>query len=215
MLYGRTVSLEKLDLRRHGRHLFEAYSADAQGAIWDYLPYGPFDAQSDLEECYGALSAAGDPLFYAVVPSGSRKPEGVASFLNIVPAHGSIEIGHINFSPTLQNTCAATEALFLMMRHAMDDLGNRRLEWKCNNLNEGSKIAALRLGFTFEGVFRQHMVVKGRNRDSAWFSILNTEWPELRAAFQNWLDPQNFGEDGTQKTRLSSLTKKALDGLKR
>ncbi len=215
MLFGRHVSLEKLDVRRHGQQLFQAFSQDQAGRIWDYSTIGPFEVQAAFDECYGALSARGDPLFYVVLPSDSRKPEGVAAFLNISPPHGTIEIGYIVFSPELQNTSAATEALFLMMRHAMDELGIRRLEWKCNALNDASKRAAERLGFAFEGIFRQHMVVKGRNRDTAWFSLLDKEWPPIRAAFLEWLDADNFDGDGAQIKRLSALTKKARRGLKR
>lgn len=210
VLFGATVTLEKLDLARHADGLWQTFSADKPGAIWSYLPYGPFEGQAELERCYKALSDAGDPLFYAIIPRASRVPAGVASYLNIVPQHGSIEIGHINLSPELQHTRAATEALFLMMRHAMDDLGNRRLEWKCNALNAASRSAAERLGFTFEGIFRQHLVVKGRNRDSAWFSLLDGEWPHVRGAFLDWLKDDNFTAKGAQKTALSELTQSAL-----
>ncbi|MGI9481786.1 MAG: GNAT family N-acetyltransferase [Hyphomicrobiales bacterium] len=213
MLYGASVVLQKLDMNVHGEDLWQAFSVDEKGAIWDYLPYGPFASRSGLDECYGQLGACGDPLFYAIVPNSSGRAEGVASYLNIVPANGTIEIGHINLAPSLQRTYEATEALFLMMRHAMDDLGNRRLEWKCNANNAASCRAAERLGFTFEGVFRQHIVVKGRNRDSAWFSIIDKEWPGLREAYFAWLKPENFSREGKQKKALSKLTKAALKAI--
>jgi RimJ/RimL family protein N-acetyltransferase len=210
MLYGTSVNLQKLDMQVHGDDLWHAYSADKAGAIWDYLPYGPYEDPAGLVAGYEALSSGSDPFFYAILPKPSNRAEGVASYLNIVPGHGSIEIGHINLSPSLQRTRAATEALFLMMRHAMDELGNRRLEWKCNGLNARSRRAAERLGFTFEGVFRQHFIAKGRNRDSAWFSIIDKEWPPLRAAFLTWLNDDNFDDAGKQKTSLSKLTRAAL-----
>ncbi len=210
VLFGATVTLEKLDLARHGDGLWQAFSADKAGAVWTYLPYGPFEGQAEFERCYKVLSDSGDPLFYAIIPRATRVPAGVASYLNIVPQHGSIEIGHINLSPALQHTREATEALFLMMRHAVDDLGNRRLEWKCNALNAASRSAAERLGFTFEGIFRQHLVVKGRNRDSAWYSIVDGEWPHLREAFLTWLNDDNFTAKGAQKKALSELTQAAL-----
>ncbi|MEM7429841.1 MAG: GNAT family protein [Pseudomonadota bacterium] len=215
MLFGRHVSLERLDPKRHGRQLFTAFSADEEGAIWEYSTIGPFQSEAELIERYGALCARGNPLFYAIVPGDSRKAEGVAAFLNIAPGHGSIEIGYIVLGPALQNTTTATEALFLMMRHAMDDLGNRRLEWKCNTLNKASRTAAERLGFAYEGTFLQHMVVKGRSRDTAWYSLLDGEWPPMRAAFLEWLDEKNFNHDRSQKKRLSALTKKARRTMKR
>jgi len=209
MLYGTSVTLQKLDMQVHGEGLWQAYSADKAGAIWDYLPYGPFANQAELVSGYEKLSAGNDPFFYAIIAKSSGRVEGVASYLNIVPVHGSIEIGHINLAPSLQKTRAATEALFVMMRHAMDDLGNRRLEWKCNALNAGSRRAAERFGFTFEGVFRQHFIAKGRNRDSAWFSIIDKEWPPLREAYLTWLKDENFDARGKQKIPLSKLTQKA------
>ncbi len=146
------------------------------------------------------------PLFFAVVEQASGVAAGMASWLNIVPANGTIEIGHIWFAPALQRTRAASEAIFLMMRHAFEELGYRRLEWKCDALNQGSMRAARRFGFSYEGTFRQHMIVKGRNRDTAWFALLDRDWPQQRAAFERWLAPDNFDEDGRQRVALSALT---------
>ena len=144
-------------------------------------------------------------MFFAIVDLASGAASGMASYLNIVPANGCIEIGHIWFAPPLQKTRAATEAIFLMIRHAFEDLAYRRVEWKCNSLNEASKRAARRFGFTYEGTFRQHMVIKGRNRDTAWFAMLDHEWPAIRAAFERWLDPDNFDAAGRQRKSLAAL----------
>jgi RimJ/RimL family protein N-acetyltransferase len=202
---GRFCTLEPLDAARHARSLFDANAADAEGRAWTYLPYGPFPTRADYEAWAEGASASSDPLFFAVVRATDGRAVGIASFLRIDPRSGSIEIGHIHFSPLLQRTAAATEALFLMMREAFR-LGYRRLEWKCDALNEASRRAAQRLGFSFEGIFRQARVVKGRNRDTAWYSIVDGEWPALEAAFAQWLDPANFDADGVQLTSLSALT---------
>jgi RimJ/RimL family protein N-acetyltransferase len=152
------------------------------------------------------MQASEDPLFFAIEAEGA--PQGVTSYLRITPEHGVIEIGHIWFGSPLQRTRAATEAIYLMARHAFDDLGYRRLEWKCNALNEPSRRAAERFGFTFEGVFRKHMLVKGKNRDTAWYAIVDDDWPAIRAAFERWLAPENFDEHGVQRERLGKLLRK-------
>ncbi len=173
--------------------------------MWTYLPYGPF---ADFAAYRGWIEAkwlGNDPLLFALVDAASHQAVGVASYLRIDPPAGSIEVGHLGYSPLLQRTPAATEAMFLLMAQAFA-LGYRRYEWKCDALNEPSRAAALRLGFTFEGLFRQATVVKGRNRDTAWYSILDSEWPALRTAFECWLAPENFGPDGRQRQRLSELT---------
>jgi RimJ/RimL family protein N-acetyltransferase len=170
--------------------------------LWDYLPYGPFD-RGEWHEWFAASAASSDPFFFALVVQGV--PRGQASYLRIEPEHRVIEIGHIALGPALQRTAAATEALFLLARHVFDELGYRRLEWKCNALNARSCRAAERLGFTFEGIFRQHMIVKGKNRDSAWYSIIDGEWPDCRAAFERWLDPANFDGTGRQRRSLGEL----------
>lgn len=204
---GRYVRLEPLDPERHGRALFEASHADpaASELLFRHLPYGPFASLGEFRAWLERCAASSDPLFFAVVDKESSSARGMASYLRIVPEHGVIEIGHIWFAPSLQRTRAATEAIYLMSRHAFDDLGNRRLEWKCDSLNEPSRRAAARFGFTYEGVFRQHLVVKGRNRDSAWFSILDGEWPRVRAAYEAWLAPDNFDDAGVQRRSLATI----------
>jgi RimJ/RimL family protein N-acetyltransferase len=205
-LIGTTVRLEPLDPERHAVPLFAAsHDGGAAEQIFRYLPYGPFLNFDDFRSWLAERAASSDPYFVSIVDPGSGTPQGMASFMRMAPEHGVIEIGHIWFSPALQRTRMATEAIYLMARHSFDDLGYRRLEWKCDALNEPSRRAADRFGFTFEGVFRQHMVIKGRNRDSAWFSILDGEWPLVRAAFEAWLAPENFDADGRQLQPLAAI----------
>jgi RimJ/RimL family protein N-acetyltransferase len=205
-MQGAYVRLEPVEVATHGASLHRlAHARPEDAALWTYLAYGPFADQSAFERWLGERARSEDPLFFAIVESASGAASGMASYLNIEPAMGCIEIGHIWFAPPLQRTRAATEAIFLMMRHVFDDLGYRRLEWKCNALNAASMRAARRFGFTYEGTFRQHMVVKGRNRDTAWFSLLDREWPQIRAAFERWLAPSNFDPDGHQRTSLGTL----------
>jgi RimJ/RimL family protein N-acetyltransferase len=185
--------------------LFEA-SRDER--IWTYLPYGPPSGPEELWGIYADADAGDDPLFFTLARLPGEAPQGIASYLRITPEHGVIEIGHIWFGTPLQRTTAATEAIYLLARHAFDELGYRRLEWKCNALNAASRRAAERFGFTFEGVFRHHMVVKGRNRDSAWYSIVDDEWPQVREGFERWLDPANF-DDGRQRQTLTELRRPA------
>lgn len=201
VLEGARVQLAPLDPARHAAGLFAAQQGDP--TIWDYLPYGPFADEAALTEHLQAQAVTDDPRFYAVVVDGAA--QGIVSFLRIEPAHGCIEIGHIWFGAPLQRTPAATEAIFLLAREAFEGLGNRRLEWKCNAANARSRAAAERFGFTFEGVFRQHMIVKGSNRDSAWFSIVDGEWPAVREGFEAWLDAANFDADGRQRRSLASV----------
>jgi RimJ/RimL family protein N-acetyltransferase len=206
VLRGARVRLEPLDPERHAAALFEA--AQGEGAdplLWRYFGYGPFADAADYRAWTVASAASDDPLFLAVVDAATGRPSGVVSFLRMEPAHGCIEIGHIWFGARLQRTPAATETIYLLARHAFDDLGNRRLEWKCDAENARSRRAAERFGFTFEGIFRQHMVQQGRNRDTAWFSLLDREWPAARAAFEAWLAPENFGPDGRQRCTLAEL----------
>lgn len=202
---GRYCALEPLSGKAHSKSLYAAYGQDKTGANWTYLPYGPFQDPEHFHAWVTEQSEKLDPLFLAVVEGTTGAAVGVTSFLRITPSMGSIEIGHIHFSPQLQGTPAATEALHLMLK-LIFSLGYRRCEWKCDALNKASRNAALRLGFIFEGVFRQAGVVKGRNRDTAWFSILDQEWPALDRAFQAWLEPENFSSSGSQKQRLSELT---------
>lgn len=203
---GRFVRLEPLDPARHAAELYAASHGVPNGErIWDYLPYGPFDSVDELSSWLEKLAPSDDPLFFAIRDLQSGKTLGMASYLRIVPDHAVIEIGHIWFAPALQKTPAATEAIFLMLRHALDDLGYRRMEWKCDALNAGSRRAATRFGFSFESIFYQAVVVKGLNRDTAWFSILDYEWPAIRASFERWLSPENFDASGQQRTSLREL----------
>ncbi len=184
----------------HASDLFAAFSADDQ--IWDYLPYGPYAELEGLEEWLLATTQGQDPQFYSFIDLSSGKALGVASLMRITPDHGVVEVGHINMSVALQRTVMATEGIYLLMRHCMDDLGYRRFEWKCNALNEGSKRAAERYGFSYEGTFRQANVFKGHSRDTAWFSFLDNEWPQIRAGFEAWLSPDNFDAQGQQVRSL-------------
>jgi RimJ/RimL family protein N-acetyltransferase len=202
-LRGRYVTLEPLQAERHTAALWEAVRG--QDELWTWLADGPFSTESELREAIALKQAATAAVFLAVVPAATGKAAGYASYMRIEPAHGVIEVGNILLSSGLQRTTAATEAMYLMARHAFDNLGYRRYEWKCNAQNQPSRRAALRLGFTFEGIFRQHMVVKDRSRDTAWFSILDHEWPERKAAFEAWLAPANFDESGRQRQTLSEI----------
>ncbi len=206
-LSGRYAELERLDPGRHAADLFAANRAD--DAIWDYLPYGPFGDEGAYRDWVAGMAAGADPMFYAIRNRETGRWAGVASWLRVAPEAGSIEVGHINYSPELQRTPAATEAMFLMMRWVFE-AGYRRYEWKCNALNLGSRRAAQRLGFSYEGVFRQAGVVKGRNRDTAWFACIDKEWPALEEAFQTWLAAGNFDADGRQRQSLGVLTAPVL-----
>jgi RimJ/RimL family protein N-acetyltransferase len=208
-LAGRYCRVEPLDPARHAVDLFRANALDAAGRNWTYTSYGPFstfDAYRDWMTSYGL---GDDPLFHAIVDSASGRAIGVASYMRIDPRSGSIEVGHINYSPLLQRKPAATETMYLMMKRAFE-LGYRRYEWKCDALNAPSRAAAQRLGFSFEGVFRQATVYKGRSRDTAWYAAIDSEWPELERAFLRWLDPANFDAQGNQHLRLSDLTAPTL-----
>jgi RimJ/RimL family protein N-acetyltransferase len=182
----------------------DLFAVGQDPAIWTYLPYGPYTSADELRASLAEIADSTDPLFLTICVDGI--PQGLASYLRIDEEHGSIEIGHIWFGSPLQRTTAATEAIFLLARHAFDDLGYRRFEWKCNALNARSRRAAERFGFTFEGVFRNHMVVKGRNRDTAWYAITVEDWPPIRAAYERWLAPENFDASGAQRERLQAAT---------
>ncbi|MEQ1741577.1 MAG: GNAT family protein [Candidatus Nitrotoga sp.] len=209
LLIGRFCSLEPLNSVRHAADLYAANALDADGRNWTYLPYGPFDSLLSYCNWLDQFNATSDPLFFAIVSHATGKAVGVASFMRIDPANGSIEVGHLNFSPLMQRTPVATEAMYLMMKEAFA-LGYRRYEWKCNTLNLPSRLAAQRLGFSFEGVFRQAAVTKGHNRDTAWYAAIDKEWPSLNEAFQTWLSPENFDYAGEQRVALSSLTASIL-----
>jgi RimJ/RimL family protein N-acetyltransferase len=201
-LDGRYCRLVPLDSAEHAASLFAAYAAEPDARGWTYLAYGPFADAASYRTWLEANAACDDPLFFTIVDNADNQPAGVASYLNINPVAGSIEVGHLYFAQRLRRGRAATEAMYLMMQHAFT-LGYRRYEWKCNALNAPSRAAAERLGFTFEGLFRQAAVVKGHNRDTAWHSIVDTEWPTLRAAFEKWLVPENFDAAGQQRVSLA------------
>lgn len=206
---GRLCRVEPIDPGRHAAALHAANLEDADGRMWTYLPYGPFTTLDDYRRWMETACLGDDPLFHAVVDGKSGRALGVASYLRIEPAVGVIEVGHIAYSPALQGTASATEAMYLMMRRVFDELGYRRYEWKCDALNAPSRRAAERLGFRFEGVFRQATIYKGRNRDTAWYAITDGDWARLKPAFERWLDPSNFDIGGRQRQRLSELTKEA------
>lgn len=203
-LEGRYARIEPLQAEAHAALLFRAY--EGHDAVWDYLPYGPFHSAAAYHRWVKGITRGPDPVFYAVYDKDRGAWGGVMSYLRIKPEAGSIEIGHINLSPQLQGSRAATEAMILMMQWAFAS-GYRRFEWKCDALNLASRRAAQRLGLSYEGVFRQHSVVKGRNRDTAWFAAIDSEWPALSAAFEFWLGPTNFDSAGRQIERLSDLTR--------
>jgi len=201
---GAFAFLQPLRAQTHAALLYRAY--DGQDQVWDYLPYGPFSSSAQYHRWVTSVEAQPDPYFWAIHNKDSGTWQGVASHLRITPESGSIEVGHINLSPALQGTRAATEAMFLMMQWAFD-AGYRRYEWKCDALNLPSRKAAQRLGFSFEGVFRQATVVKGRNRDTAWFAMIDAEWPALQEAYAAWLSPTNFDAQGRQIETLNDLTR--------
>jgi RimJ/RimL family protein N-acetyltransferase len=202
-LEGASVRLEPLGPERHGGELFEATAGADE--TWFYLPYGPFAGRDGFLGWLEDRAKRDDPLAFSIIDRAAQSARGIATLMSIEPEHGSIEIGHIWLSPQLQRTRQATEAIYLLARYAFDELGNRRLEWKCDAANAPSRRAAERFGFTFEGVFRQHRVVKGRNRDTAWYSITDGEWPAVRAAFEAWLTPSNFDPAGRQLRSLSEI----------
>ena len=203
-LRGRYVLIRPLEPDTDAEPLYAAsHPAGEDHPIWTYLPDGPYGDVEQMRRALAQQADSEDPLFFTLAPLPAERPSGIASYLRITPGHGSIEIGHIWFGTAMQRTIAATESIFLLSRHAFDELGYRRLEWKCNALNTASRRAAERFGFTFEGVFRNHMVVKGRNRDTAWYAIIAEDWPRIRSGFERWLAPENFDPSGRQRRRLS------------
>jgi RimJ/RimL family protein N-acetyltransferase len=204
-MVGRFCTVEPLDTHRHAAELFEANAEDREGRNWTYYSYGPFATLDDYRRWVDGSCADATRLFHAILEQHSGKAVGVAAYANIQPAYGTIEVGALNFSPRLQRRPEATEAMYLMMRRVFDELGYRRYEWKCDSLNLPSRAAAARLGFCYEGLFRQAMITRGNNRDTAWFAIIDRDWPALRAAFEGWLDPGNFDADGRQLRNLASF----------
>ncbi len=204
-LEGRICRVVPLDPGAHTAGLFATYSAAPDRSGWTYLPDTMPESEAELRERLESRAASEDPLFHTILDRGTGAPLGIASYLRIDPGNGVIEVGHLHFGPKLQRAPAATEAMALMMGRAFDELGYRRYEWKCDSLNAPSRAAALRLGFTFEGLFRNAVVVKGRSRDTAWFSVTEAEWPRIRAGFTAWLDPANFDTEGRQRRGLAEL----------
>ena len=201
-LLGQSVILEPLSVKRHAKDLFNNFSKDSKNIIWRYLPYGPFINFSLFKKWLQSSCVNKDPFFYAIYSKRLKQYCGMASYLRITPDHGTIEVGHINYAPILQNTREGTETMYLLMKNAFSILGNRRYEWKCHNLNSDSKRAALRLGFKFEGIFRQSNVFKGRNRDTAWFSIIDKEWKKIKVGYVKYLSNKNFDKNFNQKNKL-------------
>jgi RimJ/RimL family protein N-acetyltransferase len=206
-LRGRQVTIVPLEPAAHSDSLWNASSGPERDHLWLYLWEGPFPDRAFFDADLRRKAESADPLYYAILDNASGQAVGHAAYLRIDPKHRVIEVGAILYTPQLQRTIGATEAMYLMAKYAFDDLGYRRYEWKCNALNAPSRTAARRLGFKFEGIFRQHMIVKGRNRDTAWFAMLDSEWPECRQAFENWLDPSNFDAQGRQIKSLAELRK--------
>jgi RimJ/RimL family protein N-acetyltransferase len=204
-LAGRCVTLVPLDADRHADALFRLANGGANDRVWTYLFDGPYDDRLAFKANLAAKAKSDDPLAFAVIENASGGPVGYQTLMRIDAVNRVIEVGNVLYTPAMQRTIGATEAQYLFAAYVFDALGYRRYEWKCNDLNAPSKRAALRLGFTFEGVFRQHMIVKGRNRDTAWFSMLDSEWPQRRAAFERWLSPDNFDAAGKQRISLASL----------
>lgn len=202
---GRFVRLEPLDPARHGEALFEAGSGPDCEALWRYLFEAPITERAAFDSWAQTASGSRDPLFFAAVDQATGRAEGRLALMRVTPEHGVVEVGSILFGPRLARTRAATEAIFLLARLAFEDLGYRRFEWKCDDRNEPSKRAALRFGFTSEGVFRRHMVVKGESRDTAWFAITDEDWPRLARGYRAWLDPANFDARGRQRASLSAM----------
>ena len=206
---GRLVDLKPLNSNKYAKELFLSNSLDEKGINWAYLPYGPFESQVNYTKWIKSFEEGDDPVFFAIISKKLKKAIGIASFLRINPTKGLIEVGHINYSPLLQKTTEATEAMFLMMKWEFDN-GYRRYEWKCNALNLKSRRAAQRLGFSYEGVFRQMTISKGRNRDTAWFAIIDKEWAEIERCFDQFLSESNFDNNGKSKVSLTSLTESLL-----
>jgi RimJ/RimL family protein N-acetyltransferase len=198
---GVTVRLEPLDPEKHPADLFTL--SDGAARLWTYLGYGPFPDLATFRTWFAARAKETDPLFYAVIDRATGRASGMVSYLRITPDMGVIEIGHIWFAPVLQRTRQATETIFLLMRHVFDELGYRRLEWKCDALNAPSRRAALRFGFQYEGIFRQHMMYKGRNRDTAWFAMTDGDWPAIKSGFARFLADDNFDAAGRQRAPLA------------
>jgi RimJ/RimL family protein N-acetyltransferase len=204
IMHGRYCRVEPIDTDRHATQLHAANMHDASGRAWTYLFAGPYDTLPAYRQWLETSCLGDDPMFHAIIDAATGRAVGVASFMRIDVKYGVIEVGNINYSPLLQRTPAATEAMYLMMKRAFE-LGYRRYEWKCDSLNAPSRAAAQRLGFSYEGIFRQAVVYKNRSRDTAWYAMIDSEWPQLEQAFTRWLAPDNFGANGKQRQRLSEM----------
>ena len=202
---GRLSRIEPIDINRHAQDLFHAYALDNRDKMWTYMTYGPFNTVQSIEQWLEQALQIQDPQFYVLIEKSSGKAVGLASYMRIKPEHGVIEVGGISFSPYLQRTPIATETMYLMMKRAFEQLNYRRYEWKCDALNAASCKAAQRFGFSFDGIFKKHIIYKNRNRDTAWYSILDDQWPTLKAAYEQWLTPENFDDNGQQRQRLGDL----------
>ena len=208
-LKGRYVTLELVDPKRHAHRLYEQSHVDeATKQLWTYMPYGPWASEAEFTAWLESQAPLTEPQFYTVIDVATGDPKGMVSFLNIRPTQGVIEVGHIWYVPEAQRTRIPAEAMYLMFRHVFDELGYRRLEWKCDALNAPSRSAAFRFGFRFEGIFRQHIIYKNRNRDTAWYAMMDHEWPAVRANFERWLEPSNFDANGRQKSSLGDANRK-------
>jgi RimJ/RimL family protein N-acetyltransferase len=205
LLTGRYVEVAPLDAKVHADDLYAAATGPNSDALWTYLSSGPWRERASFDAWLTGCEASIDPFAHALIDKASGKALGMANYMRIETTHRVIEIGGIWYSPALQRTRAATEAMYLLARNVFETLGFRRYEWKCNSFNEPSRRAALRLGFTYEGLFRQHMIQRGRNRDTAWFSMLDCEWPQRKRAFERWLDPNNFDENARQRASLAAM----------
>lgn len=204
-LTGRYVEVAPVNAKAHGDDLYAAATGPNSDALWTYLSSGPWRERASFDAWLAGCEASIDPFAHALIDKASGKALGMANYMRIELTHRVIEIGGIWYSPALQRTRAATEAMYLLARNVFETLGFRRYEWKCNSFNEPSRRAALRLGFTYEGLFRQHMIQRGRNRDTAWFSMLDCEWPQRKRAFERWLDPNNFDENARQRASLTAM----------
>ncbi|MBV17786.1 MAG: GNAT family N-acetyltransferase [Thalassospira sp.] len=204
-MVGNHVIVSPLDVARDAQQLFDANSKATDGSRFTYLPTNAFDDLSAYKAWLDGMTANADPILHAIIDKATNRAVGVAAFMRIDAANGVVEVGNINYAPALSKTIGGTEAMYLMMKRTFDELGYRRYEWKCDDQNAPSRAAAARYGFTYEGTFRNHMIYKGRNRDTAWFSITADEWPAIRAGFEAWMSPDNFDENGAQRTRLQDL----------
>jgi RimJ/RimL family protein N-acetyltransferase len=208
-LKGRLITLAPLDASKHAEALYEGSNGDAaREAVWAYLFDGPYRSLDEFRANIEDKAHSVDPLFFAVIDNSSGRAVGYQTLMRVDAANRVIEVGNVMYTPAMQRTAGATEAQYLFARYVFDELGYRRYEWKCNAFNAPSRSAAKRFGFTFEGIFRQHMIVKGRNRDTAWFAMLDSEWPARKAAYERWLKAENFDREGRQKLRLSELMPK-------